>query len=821
MHSCNNSCYLALLLKLPYVKSIYSLFVLLCCAGTVRADFYTISGTVRNQSGEPLAYVGVSVIDLPHLNTRTDILGRYSIRITEGTYVLVFTMKDFKTHKIPVTVNYADLVQNCILEHEETELKSYKVSVKKTDRSEDIIRLVIAGKYRFIHPKPYTVDAYIKATEVSKDRKGPNDSASHAKADLSMAEIFTTVHVSPPDKLKEERSGVDIRGNKDGLFYLSHTEGDFNFYKNLTEIPALSESPMLSPLSNSGLLAYRYKMLKVFYENGIKYYKIRVTPGPLGNALMSGELTIQDSAWTVRSLRLSLPVYHLAEYDFFEVVQEFEYKDSVYALKRMEFVYRVKEGRQMLDGRTVVYYTNYRYHEQFKKKFFRSELSSTALEAYERDSVFWVNRRLEPLTEKELAYIHKTDSIKAVQLQKHWQDSADREFNRITFKKVLFTGMAFYKRSQERYWSFQPLIFSYSPIFIAGPRLRYWVSYEKTSKHKKELHVTPSVNYGLYNKDLKGSLNVFRLYNPFSRAYYTLSTGREFGVINPYSSWVRGFARENFYQHDYVHAYHRVELMNGLYLGTGMEYANRKSISNMKFDPRGDNLWGGNTNLTRFEDYLALYGSLSIYLVPFQKYIREPFQKQILGSKWPELSIRYRKGLHMLGSSIDFDYMEFVAEQEIKLGLAGISKYRITSGEFINTNSLQLIDYKFQRSIGPYFFANPMFSFQGIDTSFATLQRFYEGHYLHRFNGALINKIPLLRKLGLVECGGGGFLFSKERNMRYLEVYVGIEKMLKLFKERVRIGVFYVANINNAYRNNPEIKFTVEVYDKIRNRWPY
>lgn len=802
-----------------FLRTVLFCFILLACEA--RAEFYTISGTVSNAAGEPLALAQVSVLDLPHLNTETDARGHYVIRISEGTYVLVFTMQGFKPHKIPVTVRYGNVVQNCILEADETQLSSYRVSARKTDRSEEIIRKVIAGKSRFLYQEPHSVEAYIKATEVPQALKAVKDSLKLLTEGLSMAEIHMTLHRAPPDKQREIRNGVEIRGNQTGLFFLSHTDGNFNFYRNLLELPALSAAPMLSPLSNSGLLAYRYKMLKIYTENGQRYYRIKVSPGITGNALLSGELTIRDSSWTIHTLKLSIPAYHLNEYDRFEVSQEYTFTDSMHALRRMEFIYGARAGRIAKNGRTVVYYSSYRYGAQYDKKFFRTELSSTAQEAYERDSLFWLGKRTEPLSSKELAFIHRSDSLKALQSQKFWQDSADREFNRVTLKKILFTGQDFYKRSRERYWSFMPLVFVYTPVYIAGPRYRYWVNYSKTAKNKKELELSASLSFGVFNRDVKGNLGFGRLYNPFKRGYYTLSTGRDFGVINPYSSWIRGFARENFYQHQYLSGFHRIELLNGLALGTGMEYAYRQSIDGMKFDPLGDSLWGGNMRLTRFVPYSALYVSVNLYFVPFQKYIREPYQKLILGSKWPELSLRYRKGLRMLGSMVDFDYLEFVAEQEIKLGLAGVSKYRFSSGEFLNTRNLPIIDYKFQRSIGPVFFANPLYSFQGIDTSFATLRRYYEGHYFHRFNGALINKIPILKKLGISECAGAGFLLSTERRMRYLELFAGIEKSFKLMRERVRLGVFYVANFNNNYQNAPQFKFTIEVYNRIKNRWPY
>lgn len=771
---------------------------------------------------EPIAFVDVSVQGNPTLNTKTDVKGYYELKISEGSYVLIYTMNGFRTLKMPVTVNREDVVQNCILENFQTELQGVKISTKKVDRSEEIIRYVIDNKYKFMQNESYSVDAYIKATEANTtERKKKDTIKTDIQNGLNLAEVHLTVHFSPPDKIKEERNGVEVRGSKAGLFFLTHTDGNFNFYRNLVEVPALSEMPILSPISNSGLVAYRYKMLKIFWENGKKFYRIKVQPGMLGNALVSGELVVQDSIWCVTSFKLSFPKYHMVEYDFFEIDQKFEWIDSQYLLTRQEFNYTAKFGRSQASGRTVVYYTNYKFKPNFKKRFFNNELSSTSKEAYERDTNFWKTIRLEPYTDQELAFIRKSDSMKALTSQKHWQDSADSVYNRITIKKLLFTGQGHYLRSKEREWSFKPLIFAYTPFYIAGPRINYWAYFSREYKNKKQFNVFVRPNYGLLNKDLKGSASFWKLYDPFRRAFYNASVGSDFGIINPFNSWLKLFTRDNFYVHEFANLYHRIELVNGLYLGTGAEYANRRAVTDMKFDDRGDSLWGGNYKTVQFEGYQALYGTISLSYVPFQKYIREPYQKLILGSKWPELSVIYRKGLRTAGSDVDFDYLEFVAEQELKLGLAGISKYRVVSGEFLNQKRLEIVDFKFQRAAGPIFFTNPLYAFQGIDTSYATFKRFYEAHYLHRFNGSLINKVPFLKKLNIIEVAGAGLLYTNERDLRYAELFFGIEKVVRIWKERIRVGLFVVMADSNRFNYPTQFKLTIETYNSTSNKWPY
>lgn len=791
-------------------------------SGLAYGQWYKIQGTVSNQAHEPLALVEVSVENQAVLNTKTDFNGHYSIQLTEGSVVLIFTLPGFKTLKMPVTVNFQSLTQDVILEADGEALKGYKVSAKKIDRSEEIIRQVIANKSKHLEWPACTYKAYIKALESETTTKKKSDTSKvrTIDQDLGLAEIHTQVYQSPQG-FKEERLAVDLRGQTSGLFYLRLAEGTFNFYNNLIKIPGLSEAPILSPISHSGLLAYKYKMIKTFVADGVKYHRIKVSPGIMANALFTGELIIQDSTWTIASIDVFYPKYQLSEYDVFQIKQTHQAVQGNMVLKQMELIYKANYGKSKSSGRTIVYYSDYEFNKVFSKRFFNNEISATKDSAYERDSNYWQQIRKEPLSLNELRFLRRTDSLKALYAQKTWQDSVDSVVNKITIKKVFLTGQTFYNRSKEQSWYFKPLAFAYLPVYVAGERIDYWVGYSRIFKDKTTLDVFPRINYGLLNKDLKGSLSVSRLYDPFRRARYSINAGSDFGIINPYNSWIRNFARSNFYAHDYVFASHRQELINGLYLNLGIEWANRRSIANMTFDSRGDSLWGGNTQTIAFKGYRAFYTNITLSYTPFQKYIREPKQKLILGSRWPEFYVNYRKGMPTLASSINFDYLEYGLSQELKLGTAGVSKYRVLSGAFVNAKALQYVDYRFQRAVGPIFFANPMFAFQSLDSSFYTLNRFLEGHYLHRFNGALINKVPLVKKLNIIECVGGGFLFTQERNLKFFEAYAGVEKVIRLWKERIRIGLFYVANFNNQFSYQPQFKFTIETYDKVKNSWPY
>jgi hypothetical protein len=208
---------------------------------------------------------------------------------------------------------------------------------------------------------------------------------------------------------------------------------------------------------------------------------------------------------------------------------------------------------------------------------------------------------------------------------------------------------------------------------------------------------------------------------------------------------------------------------------------------------------------------------------PFQRYIREPKEKIILGSAWPTAYVSLRKGLPgIINSKVDFDYLEFGLQQEVKLGLIGTSRYIIKSGSFLSRRDLRIVDYQWQRRGDPVLFMNPDRAFQSLDSTFATFKRFYQAHYVHEFNGFLLNKIPLLKSLQLREVAGGGFLAAKERNLRYVEGFVGVERIIKWPFDplaKFKIGVYVVGSAANQFSNPVKFKIGITSWDKRLNRW--
>ncbi|MET0634585.1 MAG: DUF5686 and carboxypeptidase regulatory-like domain-containing protein [Chitinophagaceae bacterium] len=809
------------------------LFMLVCMM--VRGQSVKLSGLVTNTRLEPLPLASVQ-INGTNLGVVTNEAGYYEFKLEEGTYKVTVSMLGYKSTVVTLIISDKPLVQNIIMEDEEaSSLSEVVVKGKSRDRSRDIIRNVIRQKESILAASgDYSVRLYIKAIQEDSTVRRKNkkrvlaDTIPNPNADLqrmAMAEILVAYDHQSARRTKEERLAVTRRGNAEDLFYLSTTEGDFNFYQNLVSVPSLSGTPFLSPVSYSGLAAYRTRLLKTTIVNGRKIYTISVKPGKLSNATVEGEMIIEDSTWVILHTKFSFPEFHLPAYDFFEVEQDYSFVDGkAWMITRQEFTYFSKKARGKKSGSTVVAYTDYKLGKNFPSGYFGPEISSVAAEAYERDSSFWKNVRPEPLTAKELRFIRYRDSIYNVTHSKAYLDSIDAKTNKVTWNKILYAGQPVYNREKERLWLLPSIVSSISLLGFGGTRISPSIMYVKDYKNKKRIEVWGNVSYGLRNKDVNGNASFYRLYNPFNRGYYRFHADRDFDYIFSGDAWINMIKRSNQYLNNSFGVDHGLELVNGLFLHTSFDIAFRRSLSNYKTNDRLDSLLDLDDNQAiAFQSYNASYGKIELRYTPFQRFIREPKQKIILGSLWPTFYTSFRKGIPgLFESQVDFSYLEFGIQQTVKLGLTGISSYTIKTGDFLSRKDLRLVDYKFQRRGDPLLFLNPNEAFQSLDSTFPVFKRFYEIHFLHEFNGAILNKIPLLKKLGLREIAGAGFLSAPERNLRYAEVFTGVERVFRApfnIPQKVKLGIYVVGSAANQFRNPVQFKVGITTWDKRRNRW--
>ena len=806
---------------------------LLFSAFTAQSQVYQLKGKITTNTGEPVAFATIEVKNSPS-GTTTAKDGSYEMALTKGNYNLLVSMVGFKTLELPVELHKHTII-DIILDQEAQHLSEVTVTAKRKDRAEQIMRQVIRKKDSIQSAAgAYSYSVYIKATLVDSTtilpKKRNRKSYKEGKTDqpgMVMTEILSRVDVASGNHLKENRLAVSGKEHGKGMFYLSVTEGNFNFYNHLVHVPALSPTAFLSPISTMGLVAYQFKTLKVERKGKHRVYTLSVKPLQVTNATVEGEMTVSDSAWVVLHARFRFPSYHLQEFNSFELEQDFGYMDNkAWMLTRQQFTYTKKGKNQVYTGQTTATYTDFELNKQFSKRHFNAELSSTGEQAYEKDSFFWRSVRQQSLSETESSFVEQEERVLRYRKSEAYLDSVDRLVNKITWQKLGVFGQSYLDHHKERTWHFPPLVSLYKPFAFGGGRINVSAYHSKTFPSRRYFDINTNISYGLRNNDVNGRIDFYRKYNPFKSGYYGFSAGREFSFINEGDALINMIKRNNFYLNNFLAAAYGLELLNGLVVSTDLQIAFRKSVDGYKTGKMADSILihvADDNQPVAFQPYNALYGKIKLRYTPGEQFRREPKEKIILGSKWPTFYVQWEKGIpDFANSAVDFDYLEFGMEQSIRVGLIGVSRYSIKTGEYLNQQDLRFIDYKIQRRGDPVLFMNPHKSFQALDSTFPLFNRFVEGHIFHEFNGLFLNKIPFLKKLQLREVAGAGILIAPERNLQYGELYLGVERAFTSpFNplDKFKLGVYVVGAAANNFHNPVQFKVGFTTWDKRRKRW--
>jgi hypothetical protein len=791
----------------------------------------SITGFIYDEYNNPIPYAKVYVKNFPQLNCVADVEGRYFFGCEQGTYDLIYKCIGFEEFEIKVTVTKLEpTVSNVYLKQKDNELGTVDVEVKRKNMGWMIVQQVIDNKKNMLQQfDGYTCDIYIKGIETfdkkqkpekeNKEQEEPSDIFDEQKEEikkklegedrLNMVEINLTKHYQYPDKIKEIRTGYDKIGKPDQIYFQSTVSGDFNFYESLIRKFDLHQTPIVSPLHPSGILSYKYKLVDIDTAGTDTIYIVEISARSVGTSTLEGKLYILKNEWVLTKVDLSMHKGNLKKYDDFSIMQEFEKKDSLWLLKKQNFEYNTKYGKETVYGATQVVYSNYLINPSFPEKYFSNELGVTIKEAYERDTSYWDAIRPIPLTEKEIKRKITHDSLRAIYTSEAYLDSIDANFNKITALKVLWFGIEHRNRDKKIQWYLSSVADLVEPLSIGGARFGPGFSIFKKWENQEWIDVDADFTVGFNNADIRGSARFYHLYNPKKSSRYSFWINKGASFINSYDAYFSLFNRQNFYENMQGGVWHSFEILNGLYLSTGARLENRRPFNlNYKFVTWLDDELNNGPPI-QFEPYRAFRTNISLSYTPAQKYTSEPYRKVVLGSRWPTFSVYWEKGWdRIFQSAIDFDYVSFGIEQDFQIGTIGQSKYRIRTGTFVNQDSIFYIDRKFFRqsdtSLFRFLFSDPLYSFQNLDNSYETREFYFELHYIHHFNGAIINKIPFMKKTGIQALAGGGFIYLPEHDYVYSEAFMGIERTFKFVRRRLRVGAYAIFSVGSNQFKFPE-----------------
>jgi hypothetical protein len=150
-----------------------------------------------------------------------------------------------------------------------------------------------------------------------------------------------------------------------------------------------------------------------------------------------------------------------------------------------------------------------------------------------------------------------------------------------------------------------------------------------------------------------------------------------------------------------------------------------------------------------------------------------------------------------------------------------MSEFKFAAGSFLRKQDLRLIEHKYFRTSDKFFFSNPLNSQQLLDTALNTSNSYISFNAIHHFNGFFLNKVWLLNRLKLEETVGGSFLAIPDAHFVQAELYAGLERVIRIRKQRFKVGVYAVTAASSFSKADVQLKVGINFYDSFRRKWDY
>jgi len=823
------------------MKDLLLVFFLLLFASNGIAQ-RKLTGIVTDESNLPIPFANVYVKNTAELRTQTDINGSYTLQLYPGEYYMIFNATGYDDREAYITIQMGDVRRDIqLFPTKIKDIEDVEIVAKKGNPGREIMLNVVRKRDQMNQWNyPHSTEVYIKATEKIERKQKESKNSEPKKnevedpfeeerrktqqlaGNMNLAEIQITRYYAPKNKVKEIRNAYTKRGDDRLLYYTTTVKSNFNFFENLLHLSDVHASPVSSPISGPGILSYKYRLEDQYEENGQKIHKIKIIPRSSSTSTLSGYIYIIDSLWLVQKLELTMEKGNLLNYDYFTISQVFDHPgDTMCVLREQILTYGVKYKDQTSTCTTIAQFSEYNFNPAYALKFFNSEVAVTTKEAYERDSLYWKEERAIQLTDEEKRYIIVKDSLHDAFNRKEYLDSIDKIFNKITIWKVLWFGVEHRNRAEKVQWSINSIAATARPLYPAGPRVAPGFNYFKKWEDQRTIDGYTEFSIGILNGDPKGSTQWRYRYDPFHLGDVGFVFSNEFDAIVPFDAITQVYKRSNFIEKTSLRLRHNYEYFNGFYVNIETEFAERRSLSKYDNVSVFDSLIP-NDEFQEFEGYQALLGEITVSYTPWQKYMREPYRKVVLGSKWPTIYAYYQRGIPKLfGSDVDHEYVVGGIYQSFQLGTIGTSNYHIKIGKFLSSKNLKDADFKYQRRSTPLWFSNPLYSFQDQNASLPSKEYYIEAHFVHHDNSAIINKIPFMKKTGIGMVFGAGALYVAEYDWQHYEIFGGLERSFKFSKRRLRIGIYAVASDGNNIKPTMSYKISFAVLDDRNMKWNF
>ncbi|MFY0625188.1 MAG: carboxypeptidase-like regulatory domain-containing protein [Reichenbachiella sp.] len=742
-------------------------------------DLTRIFGSIVDEiSGEPLPYVNIS-FEGTAIGTVSDVDGKFYIETTEATSRLKVSFIGYESKFHPIKIGQTQTVSVALLESS-IQLDAIVVSSKKlryrnkNNPAVSIIKKIIDHKES---NRPQSLDyfEYDKYDKVEFDLNNITQKFKDKKSMKNFQLIFDYVDTSEvngqtylpiflretsskvyyrksPQKTIEYRKGQKMTGfeeyfDNEGISsMIDKMYQDIDIYDNSINI--LTQK-FTSPISSIGPMTYKYYVADTLEIDSVKYFKVAFQPRNENNLAFVGNMLITtDSSFAVKkvSMRLSQKI-NLNFVEDLYVDQEFEKNefgtyDLITDKISIDFELVNKNGMGVFGKRTVSY-RDMVYNKPQQNEMY-SGLTNLVIDPNleNQPDEFWEQARHMDLSRSEQGVFTMIEQVKEIPAFKRMMDLI----------MLIFVG----------YIDLGPVEIGPINTFVSwndieGFRTRF--GGRTTDEFSEKFLIDAYGAYGFNDEEFKYSGTLTHFFN--TKPLTAIRGSYQQEIRNPgqqlqfwmednfFLSFRRGVNDKRFYKNKAEFELLK-DLNHGLSFNASAKYVETEPAGVLSFLP-GENIRDPDDGfITREERELQTITtsetSLTVRFAPNEQYYKGKKYRIPIPNKHPVFTIIYDHGFDdLLGSDYGYNRLSLGIYKRSFFSPIGYLDAEMEARKLWGKVPYPLLNIPN---------ANQTYSYQVRAYNLMNYLEFVSDEYVslrlaHHFNGFIMNKVPILKKMKL------------------------------------------------------------------------
>lgn len=734
-------------------------FLLVCFPFTVQAQTVVKGKVTDAASGDPIPFANIIFKGTSHGAT-TDFDGNYTVTTNLPVDSIVVSCLGYQTRTRKVTRNTTQVI-NIQLEEQVTSLKAVVVEAGENP-AYAIMRNVVKNKKRN-DKRSLTAYEYDTYTKVEIDVDNITDKFRQKKVIQKITQVLDSIdRIAGEDGkpilplfisesvsrfyyrdnpqlryeniLKSKINGIGIQDGTLITQFVGTSFQEYNFYQNWLNIVS---KEFVSPIADGWRLYYNYDLTDSLYIGDDFCYRLDFFPKSEQDLAFTGTIWITKNEYALK--QIDATVGKQANLNFIEKIriqQELAPTPSGPWLPvKNRVLIDVSELTKFSAGMLAKFYTSNRnivVNKPYEPSFYERPIVMAEDARLYEDEEYWDTLRHEPLSETEKNVYRMIDTLQNIPVVKTYTDIV----------KVLVNGYYYGNKLD-----FGPYISLMAINDIEGVRIQ--PGFRTNINFSRKWIFGGSLGYGIQDERIKYSAFV---QNILSRERWTtvrFSVRSDLGRVGIDDESLAdnylflaaqrfGVFRRGYYFNESRFNFQR-EWFKGFSQRVAFRYSTFRPTFNFGYYKEPSDQSSVHNTYENAEVILETRFARD------ELFIMNDNERLSLGTtRWPVVVLRYTHGMKgVLGSDFDYDKLRLSISKRIRYGPLGVGYANITGEYVFNTLPYPLLSLHLgnQTPIYAQVTYNLMNYGEFISDRFASLQ------YHHHFEGFILNRIPLMRKL--------------------------------------------------------------------------